>query len=291
MRGVLIGIAMSFFLGLGGIAQEQKDVKLNQRNYRRDTIFLHQKSIEELKFDFEAVQMDKPELELNYQLTNQAKFKGLERLKRSMIIPAALVGVGLYSGHPNNTNAWMGKRAVHESIQEQFEGFHSPVDDYLQWGPIAMCYGLKACGVKGANNLWTSTKLLIKAELLTATVVRFLKNTTDNPRPGDRGGHSFPSGHTSQAFVAATFLHREYGHLNPLYSLAGYTMATTVGAMRMMNRRHWFNDVTVGAALGITFTNLIYWQHERQNDKKKRKLAAIPSFTSKGAAVSMLMQF
>ena len=45
-----------------------------------------------------------------------------------------------------------------------------------------------------------------------SAVVYTLKNTTDVPRPDNSTYNSFPSGHTAQAFVAATFLHKEYGH-------------------------------------------------------------------------------
>lgn len=291
MKVVIWGIAMLVLWGGTIIAQEENDpleIKIN----KRDSVIFKPKMNPYGEFDFNAEQLKvKPELDWNYQVPKTYEFKGSDQIRKSLIAPAVLLGVGLYSGSSDNTQSWMGKRTINNSLQNEFEGFHSSVDDYLQWGPIVMAYGLKASGLRGANDAWTSTKLLIKAELLTAAVIRVLKHTTDNTRPDGKGEMSFPSGHTSQAFVAATFLHREYGHISPFYSIAGYAMATTVGTMRMLNQRHWFNDVTVGAAMGIAMTNLVYWQHDRRADKKRRKMTAIPTFSDKGAAVSMLVQF
>ena len=282
-----MGLTLFFCAGLKGMAQEQ-----SARIHAKDSLYLFQRHNELFEIDFGVEHLQKPALDLNYRLPSISGYKATQKLGKSLLAPAILAGVGLYSGSSAYSNHFMGKKTIHIGLQNEFEGFRSYADDYIQWGPIAMCYGLKAFGVKGANNVWVSTKLLLKAELLTAGLVYVLKRTTGNSRPDNSyNTHSFPSGHTSQAFVAATFLHREYGHVSPWYSVTGYCMATTVGAMRMLNRRHWFNDVTVGAAMGIAITNLIYWQHERRNDKKSRQLAAIPAFSSEGAGLFVMMHF
>ena len=50
---------------------------------------------------------------------------------------------------------------------------------------------------------------------LMATAVNSLKYSCKVMRPDGSTRNSFPSGHTATAFMAATMLHKEYGHLSP----------------------------------------------------------------------------
>lgn len=61
---------------------------------------------------------------------------------------------------------------------------------------------------------------------------------------------SFPSGHTTVAFAAATVYAMEYRH-HPWIPIAAYSFATVVGFSRMVQDKHWPTDVLAGAALGI----------------------------------------
>lgn len=82
---------------------------------------------------------------------------------------------------------------------------------------------------------------------------------------GNDRHRSFFSGHTSQAFAAASAqcMH----HLNmPLYGIspavpcaAGYTVAAFVGGLRMMADRHYLSDVLVGAGVGTLVGLLVPW--------------------------------
>ena len=45
---------------------------------------------------------------------------------------------------------------------------------------------------------------------------------------------------------------------SPWYSIAGYTLATATGVMRVLNNRHWISDVLSGAGIGILSTELAY---------------------------------
>lgn len=62
-------------------------------------------------------------------------------------------------------------------------------------------------------------------------------------------GHSFPSGHTSQAFYMATIL-THYFHTGPGVAFVLYFAALLVGITRMYMGMHYPRDVLAGAILG-----------------------------------------
>ena len=61
------------------------------------------------------------------------------------------------------------------------------------------------------------------------------------------GRSSFPSSHASQTFAVAAVLEDRYG---PGVGVVAYSLATAVGAARIIQERHWASDVDAGAALG-----------------------------------------
>ena len=61
------------------------------------------------------------------------------------------------------------------------------------------------------------------------------------------------------AFTNASFLDKEYGLVNPAYSIAGYSAATFTGLGRALNNRHWLPDILAGAGIGILSTELGYF--------------------------------
>ena len=87
-------------------------------------------------------------------------------------------------------------------------------------------------------------------------------------RPDGRASNSYPSGHTAQAFVAATFMHEELKHKSSWYSIGAFSVATVVGGYRMLNNRHWISDVLAGAAIGIFSTKIAYLTHQYKWGKK-----------------------
>ena len=66
---------------------------------------------------------------------------------------------------------------------------------------------------------------------------------------GNRSNSSFPSGHTTAAFAAATVFAVEYRN-KPIIPITAYTIATLVGISRITENKHWATDVITGAALG-----------------------------------------
>lgn len=139
-----------------------------------------------------------------------------------------------------------------------------PEHDYLlrnvtQYLPATAMFAMKAAGVPGRSSwermLWSDAA----SGLLMVGLTQGLKHGTRIERPDGTDSHSFPSGHTAMAFMTATMLSKEYGHISPWISVGGYTVATTTGLLRVASNKHWISDVMVGAGIGILSTEFGYW--------------------------------
>jgi membrane-associated phospholipid phosphatase len=168
------------------------------------------------------------------------------------------------SGLLSNNNHEEGlKMEIAEERNEYIPGFHTKVDNYLQYAPIALCYGLDALGYHGRNNVKQQTILLLQSELIMTGLVTGLKYTTKQMRPDQSRANSFPSGHTAQAFAAASFFSLEYQSKFHWVPYVSYGIASGVGLLRMANNKHYVSDVLMGAGIGILSTRLVYWNQER----------------------------
>jgi len=181
--------------------------------------------------------------------------------------PTILVGLSLVAMTDNEV---FDKWEVREERNKIAPTFRTHVDNYLQFAPIAGVYVLNAMGVYGKNRFLDRTAILIKSELLTNGIVFSLKKATGVMRPDGSTHDSFPSGHTAQVFIAATFLQHEFGEDYPVVSVLGYVTASSVGVLRILNNRHWLSDVLAGAGLGILSSNIIYATHRHRWSKLSR---------------------
>ena len=151
------------------------------------------------------------------------------------------------------------KRDVRKVNNDINSGFHNRADDYIQYAPLVLTWGLKAAGYEGRSQWGRLLASNALSAAIMAGVVNCIKYTAAEERPDGSTSNSFPSGHTATAFMAATILHKEYGLTRSLwYSVGGYTVATGIAAFRVMNNRHWVSDVLTGAGIGILSTELGY---------------------------------
>jgi len=90
------------------------------------------------------------------------------------------------------------------------------------------------------------------------------RESLDDPYQFDpfSGDDSFPSGHTTLAFAAATALDRETGSI--WVPIVAYPTAALVGWSRVADREHWTSDVVAGAAIG-------YWVSNKAEDVLRAK--------------------
>lgn len=131
------------------------------------------------------------------------------------------------------------------------------IDDYIQYIPMAEMYAADVLGLKAKNHWFNQTKYLAISQLTTAIFVHSIKRGMNKQRPDDTP-NAFPSGHTSQAFVGATVLYHEFKDEHPLLAYSSFAFATTTGAFRIMNNRHWLSDVVSAAGISILVTNMVY---------------------------------
>jgi membrane-associated PAP2 superfamily phosphatase len=209
--------------------------------------------------------------------------------KNILAVPSLLVGLGLIA---INDNDFIYRQDFYEQRNKKMPHFRTHVDDYLQYVPIVGVITLNAIGVKGKHNIMNQTVLLIKSELIMTAIIFPLKKLTAIPRPDTHTLNSFPSGHTAQAFAAATFLHKEYGREHPLFSILGYSTATGIGLLRVMNNRHWISDVLVGAGIGILSTNMAYLTHQNKWGNKHRRFTdvlPVPFYSHRSFGMSIVI--
>jgi len=79
---------------------------------------------------------------------------------------------------------------------------------------------------------------------------------------GKRINSSFPSGHTTVAFAAATVFAMEYRD-RPLVPLISYSAATLIGLSRITENKHWITDVFFGGVLGYFTGRLVVNNYHR----------------------------
>lgn len=95
------------------------------------------------------------------------------------------------------------------------------------------------------------------AGALTTVLTHFLKfifNFTPLGRRPNGSGYSFPSGHTSSAFMGAAFVHFQFGFF---WAMVPYLLAALTGYSRIWAKEHWWRDVLAGAALAILINYLM----------------------------------
>lgn len=172
------------------------------------------------------------------------------------IPPAAFVTWGILSFHIKGIRQI--DYNVYNDMQKDHPGFKTHADNYLQFAPAVIVYGLNLAGVHGKHNFGDRTALYVLSEGIFAGTTFTVKNLSKRSRPSEKDKYSFPSGHTGNAFAAAEFLNQEYGDISPWYGIAGYSIAATTGILRVYNNAHWFSDVVAGAGVGILSTKIAY---------------------------------
>jgi len=212
---------------------------------------------------------------------------------KKLIVPAALITYGTAS------LGIKGLRQLNSSTQYEISEHkpdHIRLDNFTQFAPAALVYGLNAFGVEGMHNLRDRSIIYGTSMLITSAITIPLKNITKEERPDLSNNQSFPSGHTAIAFASAQFMYREYKDTNFLLSVSGYSLAVFTGVYRMLNNKHWFGDVVGGAGFGILSTELAYWLYPKINNimggkKEKSQTMIMPYYQKGNAGIGFVKNF
>jgi membrane-associated phospholipid phosphatase len=198
---------------------------------------------------------------------------------KSLILPGVLFAYGAVT--LNNG----GLRGANEQARDWiWDGNHyaSPyLEDYMLLVPAAAVYGMNIFGLKGQNNLIDRSVIYGMSNLIANGIIFGLKGVGIETRPDTTDNHSFPSGHTAEAFVSAEFLHQEYkNRIHWTVVAAGYGVAISVAYLRMAHNKHWLGDVVAGAGVGIASTRFAYYlypiiKHKLFGSKKVKEDAMI----------------
>lgn len=188
---------------------------------------------------------------------------------RSLIIPSSLIVYGAVGTYADPFKKWNVnlRNIVNNRVDRKYT-----IDDQLRYIPIGAVYALDIFGVKAKHKFFDRSIIIFTSYVLTTATVRSLKGTTRIMRPDSSLRTSFPSGHTSIAFAGAEFLWQEYKDKSVWYGVAGFTLASSVGILRVVNNKHWITDVIAGAGVGILCTKTSYFLYDRfKNRLQNRK--------------------
>lgn len=174
----------------------------------------------------------------------------------SLVVPAALISYGALSFIVDPIRRL--DYSTNNEIQKTDPNFSSKAENYFQFAPVILTYGLNFVGISGKNTFIDRTALLGLSGGILGVSAYVTKHITHRLRPNGADYQSFPSGHTSTAFAGAEFMAQEFTGKSKWYGILGYSIATTTGIFRLYNHDHWLSDVVAGAGYGVLSTKLSY---------------------------------
>jgi membrane-associated phospholipid phosphatase len=227
----------------------------------------------------------------------------------ALIPPAALVGYGVLSFYVKPLRKV--DRYVYNEAREHNIITNTTLEDYFQYAPIIITYGVNLVGVHGKNTFVDRTLIYVMSQGMLQIAMRTLKKSTHRLRPNEGDRLSFPSGHTANAFAGAEFMAQELSGNSPYYGVVGYAFATTTGIFRIYHQDHWLSDVIAGAGVGILATKGAYLLYpyirnalfkakegEKKSEvppelrkKKNRSAMLLPSYSTGTLGLQFSMEF
>lgn len=220
-------------------------------------------------------------------LTAPDSVKHLHAKGWTFVPPAAFIAYGGISFvvHPVRQLDYI----INNDIKRYYPTGSTKLENYFQFAPVAMVYGLNLVGVEGKDRFLDRSAIWGLSAAIMSGSEFVVKHVTHRLRPNGADHYSFPSGHTGNAFLGAEFLAQEFSQQSAVYTVIGYGFAVTTGVLRMYNHDHWFSDVVAGAGFGILSTKAAYFIYpyirnkltkdvDKNGKKIKRSTMIMPSF-------------
>ncbi len=165
------------------------------------------------------------------------------------------------------------------------------IDDYLIYAPLVTDIGLSIANVPSKHGVKDKAALYLLSSLFNAIMVYPVKHILGRQRPDGSDFRSFPSGHTSNAFVGAQYFWMEYHDTNILLGSVGFLSASLTGYFRIYNDKHWLSDVLCGAGIGMISTRIAYWVYPVLKKKWFNKNHLVIKPISSEAKLGLVVQF
>ena len=199
------------------------------------------------------------------------------KLFKAVAVPAVLIGYGAYTF---NGGGFYTNQDASRDIHRLFPTYRTKLDNYLLFAPYLELGAVALAGVQGRNDRINTLLIIAKGEAIMLASTFAVKYLSREERPDGSDNLSFPSGHTAQAFLAASIVHTEFRDKSQLYGIGAYAIATSVGVLRMVNTKHWQSDVVAGAGFGILSAHLAYLSHRNRWGRRSigRDLGLAPTF-------------
>ena len=199
---------------------------------------------------------------------------------KAVAIPAVLLTYGAITAQGNAGI----NQSAREFTQKQFRPVSTGFDNTLIIAPYFELAAVAIAGVESRNDRINTLLIIAKGEAIMLASTFAVKYLSHETRPNGSDALSFPSGHTAQAFLAASIVHTEFRDKSQWYGVGAYTIATSVAALRMINDRHWQSDVVAGAGFGILSAHLAYLSHRNRWGRKPigRDVGMSPAYFGNG---------
>lgn len=215
---------------------------------------------------------------LHSQGSHEERMKENRKQAALLLLPTALIAYGSLSHFVSPLQNF------NHGISNRVQGINignTKADDFIQYLPAAAFLTLEASKVKAKGEPMDRLLSFTLAYGFMASTVLCIKDNFRQLRPDSSAFNTFPSGHTATAFVSAELIRHYYWDTSPLYGIAAYTLATTVGFGRIYNNKHWFGDVLCGAGVGILSARLaiLFAPYLKQLLQKRLKLFRKPALT------------
>lgn len=126
---------------------------------------------------------------------------------------------------------------------------------------------------------------MAQATALNGLLTTGMKYALGRTRPDGSNRLSFPSGHTSSMFAIAAVIDHHYGL--PA-SIAGYVVASFVGASRLDRSKHYLSDVVAGATVGYIVGRTVA---RRAGGEPGRSIVVVPILSRGGVGAAVSISF
>ena len=199
------------------------------------------------------------------------------KLFKAVAVPAVLIGYGAYTF---NGRGFYTNQEAQRDIHRLFPASQSRVADGLIFVPYLELGAVALAGVESRDDRINTLLIIAKGEAIMLGSTYLVKALSREQRPDGSDNLSFPSGHTAQAFLAASIVHTEFRDKSQWYGIGAYAVASSVGVLRMVVDKHWQSDVVAGAGFGILSAHLAYLTHRNRWGRQAlgRDVSLLPTY-------------